>query len=579
MSSVRVPKPKRVRNTANYIEDDDDDDEDEKVNRAPAKRSNKSALRSVVVRLKKPQYDWGDSTKNRAITEKYEADLLAQRRQAVKELDDEGVLREERADLMLRYECEVKGIASTGVRVLLLERLEKHGRGEEVMQTGHTLAKNVIRPDKVTHFTPAHQTNRRALSFELDGICCLPHDLIRMILPFVDNTSLFVLAHACKYLNEDVMPYLRARAIKEIGHTNATPLALSCYLYYRCYYSIQYGTFFHKHLAKELGTPGASKRSTWHNGGTTQKQVSLYPEVDCKRGLAARATICQCINTYGTVEGWLKTRQMKLEKRDLRTEELKVLARDAPGRLKILQAEITRRLNLPPLFKESANLRQTDRGRKFTLDLTLAGKMLLYGGSRAKYDKSWLAKATDHVFKCVPVQTDTVIEAFSFMLSRKHVIDIVKRVGKYATAKTRQTKVIAYSNIFFPDVFSAWHTDEFELHGGYKCTSNDLDNIYKWICSDDAPDVPSQRNPGANLFVFYWAGKPKWAPEAITLPALEDGHFSRQMIVSKLSHPITDSDKIETASWHVSQEKFMPPAYTPASAKYFQSVLFTIREN
>lgn len=344
--------------------------------------------------------------------------------------------RDERDDKLLRWECEVKGIASEGIRAILLQRLAGHDQGRNVLMADHMNQTKAARIDageaRQESLTQKKQVIRQLGNGKgEDTFLALPHDMLQnALLPFVNLFSLVCLARTCKYLTRDATQELWKRARAMFGEKGGTPKAIGA-LMAMCtnYKSVllvkdmdqryYVETWWHSKTEYEM----RDTMKVWcgklnvrydHQFGTTRAYF-LHQRMEAELPFLNRSlisghdyealTVARCIKKHGTVESALKTAQLRAEKADLLVEERKTLAQSEEARVKALNDYIGFNLFSPgtEIGRERAAkyTHLAGAGRTPLLNLTPLGE-LLYAISGSHVVVNAHKKCTNHVYKGEP---------------------------------------------------------------------------------------------------------------------------------------------------------------------------------
>lgn len=142
------------------------------------------------------------------------------------------VSRDERADKLLKWECQINGLSDEGIRAILLQRLAGHDAGEKVMLAAHLNQAKAARIDpeearKDSLLQKPTVLLRMGNGRGEEGFLAVPHDVIRnAILPRVHLFALVCLARTCKYILPDVTAELWKRSRAIFGEKGGTPKAI-----------------------------------------------------------------------------------------------------------------------------------------------------------------------------------------------------------------------------------------------------------------------------------------------------------------------------------------------------------------
>lgn len=260
------------------------------------------------------------------------------------------------------------GLASDGIRPILLQRLANHRAGKAVMRTDHqhyvSVSKEAATAARAVAGDKEQVILRLGNGRGEEGFLALPHELIRgVLLPLVDPFSLICLARTCKYLHKDVTGEIWIRAKKMFG-PGGSAKALAGFMYLATRYRSQSPLVPSAHKSSyaetwELttGHGSAAKERAKEFGvlvnnlpiGTNDRVAKFvhdsFPFVSLLLidGHYMEATIiAQCIVKYGDVDMFLTQKRLRKERAELLSEERKVLALTANKRLKVFNVCVMR---------------------------------------------------------------------------------------------------------------------------------------------------------------------------------------------------------------------------------------------
>lgn len=346
--------------------------------------------------------------------------------------------RDERDDKLLRWECEVKGIASEGIRAILLQRLAGHDQGQRVLMAGHMNQAKAARidPEEARESSLAQKAQvirQLGNGRGEDGFLALPHDMIRhALLPYVDLFSLVCLARTCKYLTNDVTQELWKRARLIFGKDGGTPKAIGVFMamstnYHtvtplvrvdnpRRFYQESWWSSCSEGVirdrmqlwCKKLGVKYEHQFGATNAAFLAQRIKAEVPFLNrgAIRGHDYEAlTVALCIRKHKTVEAALASARLRAEKADLLVEERKTLALDEKARVEALNKCIGFELFSPgtdngrELASKYCHL--AGRGSALLLDLTPLGQ-LFYALSAGPAVFAAHKKCTNHIYKGDP---------------------------------------------------------------------------------------------------------------------------------------------------------------------------------
>lgn len=344
------------------------------------KKKEQAKLRSIalasLVKRQRPESGEEDEVA-------YDRDVLAAKCKIVATLEEEGVPRSNRTDPMLRYECENKGLDNTGVRLILLDRLARHDRGDAVMTA--SLTKRVrleaadISPQIETHrVTPMSATGAM-------GLLGIPHPVIRAhIFSRVRNVeTLFAVARSCKYLCKDALFVLVQRVRPLFNNMEGvTPLAYSFHLY------AEKHNLTTTALCNTLRLQPDKLKAVGYGFGESERGYPNY-----------RKAVCCAISTWGSIEGIKAEKDRLAERAEHKRQEAAVIRSTAWQRITALNTAFREKFGLPPLIVEQlSDLTFPEDTERVTM--TMAGYLVAHYVDTNSH--SWLDSISGHVFKMVP---------------------------------------------------------------------------------------------------------------------------------------------------------------------------------
>jgi hypothetical protein len=215
MSKTKAKKPasrKRVKEESPPARDNGDEEEaysDSGDEEAEEEEKKPVKMQKQFVDVGIRNFAMPGNNGNRDTPEEYKKKLDARNTLILREkerlLAEVTAPREDRSDKLLKWECEIKGIAREGIRPILLQRLANHDAGLAVMTSRHerVIAASEINAKQAV----AANKERDSIILRLgngkgsEGLMALPHDLIRgKLLPLLSVFDLVCLARTCKYL-------------------------------------------------------------------------------------------------------------------------------------------------------------------------------------------------------------------------------------------------------------------------------------------------------------------------------------------------------------------------------------------
>lgn len=448
---------------------------------------------------------------------------MQNKRSAIEELEIARVPREKRSDVMLRYECEIKGIACTGIRELLLQRLKKHDAGEKVI-TAAQISKRItfdevraswdaLMGNGTTGRVEIRPGEQQRYKYSGNTLKDLSHDVIRHnLLPYLTHPGdLVSMMRVCRYLHNDARAIALERSIALFGRPNATVMELSCYSHL---FSLNHntGSKFSDAVVGALSLTGENKmigRGIRPEGETgIQLRVRIVKQ-------AISAAIVQ----HGSIEGLAAKRYRRAAVADLRRGEDRFLLETAGDRIKNLNAALAKGGSAPAhIFDETYIPKPPERAqtnkRKDPLHFTIAGQFLMTLSSDAtKQRRNWCAKAVDHVVRLQPKTPLPLIKKHPWNkfvgLLAKTVEEVVLHRGIENKTNTTQGKrtlrrleifmlvIFNFPTVDFnysPDSLSYLYMSCHRSSGITKKMSPDqVTATIQWICSNTS--LPQRFNP------------------------------------------------------------------------------------
>lgn len=420
------------------------------------------------------------------------------KRDIVSRYDSKKIHRENRPIRVLQMECEIRGIHSAGIRIVLLARLQDADDGKNVIEAN--LVKPVFRVADELQFTEMHRGTAR-LNGE-DRFLGLPHDLIRTSLfPFVTTPGLFLLSRSCKYLQADAIYTLRQRSIQVFG-SGGTPKALS-FLQYFC---------IHDHLKKKLFQVSDRWFAKYTHLPSRTEEFSLAKLGITKHWPVVFACVMSMIEHFGTVDARICDLERRVKLKVERERERLFVLKSSMERAQMLY-DALEILGQPPIlapFQISAEHKKpvTPSGDLINTNkapLTLFGQFI-------QMDYSFILKQMCRfVFLNLPQKCETVVKQYADYLQIHYTLRGSQCLLRIMRALHLAEKEFDDRNLNHESV---WHYIEFifgwnmkekrcfnDTVFGHSITDTNLHKLMSWILNQSSR--PVDHHSSIRLFAIH----------------------------------------------------------------------------